>query len=82
MKVMIITNIPNPYRIPLFNLLNEKLKEWDITLRIVFGAKSSSRRKFILNFSECHFDYRILKSHKLQLFDKERVLFTYYGLLY
>lgn len=80
-KIMIITNIPNPYRIALFNELNAQLKQKCIKLMVVFGARQYSRRKFQLDMEECRFDYRILKSSPRNIFFTGKTLFTYSGLL-
>jgi glycosyltransferase involved in cell wall biosynthesis len=80
-KIMIITNIPNPYRIPLFNELNVQLKQKCIKLIVVFGARQYCRRKFQLDLEECRFDYRMLKSSPRNIFYTGKMLFTYSGLL-
>ncbi|NIM17568.1 MAG: glycosyltransferase [Candidatus Aminicenantes bacterium] len=80
-KMMIITNIPNPYRIPLFNELNVQLKQRGIKLKVVFGARGYSRRKFQLDMEECQFDYTILKSSPRNIFFAGKTWFTYSGLL-
>jgi glycosyltransferase involved in cell wall biosynthesis len=80
-KIVIVTNIPNPYRIPLFNELNKKLKELNIDLMIVFGASTYSRRKFKLNPAEFMFDYKILQSRTFHFGNNEKTLFTYSKLL-
>jgi len=79
--VMIVTNIPNPYRIPLFNELNEQLRLLDMELRVVFACLSYSRRKFNLDMGKCSFKYDVLASHMFRLGSSEKVLFTYKGLL-
>lgn len=80
-KIMIITNIPNPYRIPLFNELNVQLKQKGIKLKVVFGAREHPGRKFELDMNECRFDYTILKSSPRNIFFTGMTLFTYSGLL-
>jgi len=80
-KILVITNIPNPYRIPLFNELNKQMSEEGLLLKVIFGAKGYSRRKWTVDMSECNFDYKMLSSWKIQLFDSEKTIFTYNGLL-
>ncbi len=65
-KILLITNIPNRYRIPLFNELNRQLKERDIKLKVVFGALGYDRRKWKIDMNECHFDYLNLHNDLLQ----------------
>jgi len=80
-KVIIVTNIPNPYRIPLFNEIHRQLLVHGIELKVIFGSESYSRRKFKLNFAECSFNYSFLDSGKYSLGDQEKTLFTYKGLI-
>jgi glycosyltransferase involved in cell wall biosynthesis len=80
-KVLIVTNIPNPYRIPLFNELNKKLSETNIQLKIAFGAPTYSRRKFQLNPEDFKFNYTILASKTFHFGNNEKTFFTYKGLL-
>jgi glycosyltransferase involved in cell wall biosynthesis len=80
-RIILITNIPNPYRIPLFNELNRQLEKKQIKLKIIFGAKGYKRRKFILNINDCKFEYRILNSLKINFGNSEKTFFTYKGLL-
>lgn len=80
MKLLIITNIPNPYRIPLFNELNKELQKNNHQLHIAFGTDTYKRRKFELNLSDCRFNYTILSSKKIPLKKSEGVLITYTGI--
>lgn len=81
MKVMIVTNIPNPYRIPLFNLLNTELAKQNVAMRVVFGAKEYKRRKFTFTLDELEFDYRFLKSLKLKIGQSEKYILSYPGII-
>ena len=80
-NILLITNIPTPYRIPLFNELNKQLEGKGLKLKIVFGALGYPRRKWEVNMSECEFDYEILLSRKIKYLNSERIMFTYSGLL-
>jgi glycosyltransferase involved in cell wall biosynthesis len=79
-KVLLITNIPNPYRVPLFNELSRQLSTRGIGLKILFGAAGYERRYFNLDMRDCAFDYEILPARRLPHVDNERVSFTYGGL--
>lgn len=80
-RVLIITNIPNPYRIPLFNLLSKELNRLGDKLLVAFGAKGYKRRKWQFNLeTEAQFDYKFLNSKLFRLGSDEKVLFTYGGL--
>lgn len=80
-KILIITNIPNPYRIPFFNELNRQLQKRGNELLIAFGAIGYKRRKWKFNLKEeAKFNYVFLKSKLISLFSDEKFLFTYGGL--
>jgi len=80
-KVILITNIPNPYRIPLFNEMSRQFKDKDVHLKLVFGSAGYKRRFFVIDTSEMKFDYEILKDigHTFSK-DGEKTLFLYKGL--
>ena len=80
-KVLLITNIPTPYRIPFFNELHAQLKEKGLKLKVIFGALSYPRRKWYVDLSSCKFDFEVLPSWRLTLFNSEKVMFTYRRLL-
>lgn len=79
-RVLLISNVPQHYRIPLFNELNRQLKEKNMELKVVFGSKGYKRRKFTLDFSEIKFNYEILKSIKIHFGNTEKTFFTYSGI--
>ena len=64
MKVVILTNIPNHYRIPLFNELYQLLSQNQIQLTVIFGAESYAARKNENDLAQCKFPYHILAAHK------------------
>lgn len=80
-KVVLITNIPNPYRVPLFNELHTQLDELGISLLVVFGAPGYERRKFKLDMEDCKFRYTVLPTRKIRYRDREKISFTYTGLV-
>jgi glycosyltransferase involved in cell wall biosynthesis len=80
-KILIVTNIPNPYRIALFNELNKQLISRGTGLKVIFGAMGYPGRKFKLEMKECQFDYSVLNSSYFNLFFTRKPLFTYSGLL-
>jgi glycosyltransferase involved in cell wall biosynthesis len=79
-KILLITNIPTPYRLPLFNELNGQLENKGLKLKVIFGALGYPRRKWELDMSECQFDYKVLFSKKIGYSDPEKTSFTYSGL--
>jgi glycosyltransferase involved in cell wall biosynthesis len=80
-KVLLIHNIPNPYRIPLFNLLSNKLAELGYHLKIVFGDIGYKRRKWKINLDELEADYEILKNKKISYRSSTKSLFLYNGVI-
>lgn len=80
-KVLLITSIPTPYRIPLFNELSKQFKQQSIQFKVVFGALGYSRRKWDIDMSDCNFNFEVLSSRKITLPDKENTFFTYKGVL-
>ena len=80
-KALLITNIPNPYRVPLFNELYRQLDAREIGLCVVFGAAGYPRRQFRLDMNQCEFSYRILESEQIRYAEAEKVSFTYKRLL-
>lgn len=80
-KVLFITNIPNPYRIPLFNEMSRQFLESGIHLKIIFGAEGYKRRYFKIDPAEIKYDFEILKdeAHTFSE-DAEKSYFLYKGL--
>ncbi len=79
-KVILITNIPNPYRIPLFNELNRQLNDKGVKLKVIFGVLGYPRRKWHVDMSRCQFQYMVLPSRRIPNSDPEKVSFTYSNL--
>lgn len=80
-KVVLITNIPNPYRVPLFNELSKQLKNDNLHLKIIFASKTYKRRLFQLNESDFQFDYSYLDNEAITVGNNsENSYFTYKGL--
>lgn len=62
MRLALLTEIPAPYRIPLFNALAER-----VDLRVLFLAASDPRRGFYEQHrSEWRFDHRVLRGPQLR----------------
>lgn len=78
--VLLVTNIPNPYRIALFNRVNLRLKESGYRLLVMFGAGTYSRRKFKLAEGTIQFESEILKSTTFHFGNNEHTYFLYQGL--
>ena len=80
-RIVLVTNIPTPYRIPLFNELHRQLKEAGCELIVVFGRNTYERRKWVVDLSGCTFDYYILHSKVIgSRSNNELTTFTFSGL--
>ena len=62
MKLALITEIPAPYRIPLWNALAER-----VDLRVIFLAERDPRRAYDLHRDEWRFEARVLPGRELVL---------------
>ena len=80
-RVILITNIPTPYRIPLFNELGDQLKDCGFTFKVLFGALSYPRRLWKVDLSTCRFDYQVLSSRSFSIFNAEKTGFSYSGII-
>lgn len=77
MYIVLVTNIPNPYRVPLFNELNRLLTKQGDRLLVVFAAEKYDRRKFELDATGFHFPFHVLGSKAYSLGNEEKVTFGY-----
>lgn len=79
-KILIVTNIPNAYRIPLFNEIDKQLHGKGIELKVAFGTRGFRRIKSVVDLNDCQFNYQILRSINFPLFNSEKIVCTYGGL--
>lgn len=70
-KVVIVTNIPAPYRIPLFNALSTRE---DIELVVYFMAKSEKNRKWSVSPGEFDFEYRLLSGNSFYSYTVDQAI--------
>lgn len=64
MKVAIITNIPSPYRVDLFNYLQENYRKFKFT--VIYSSKSEDNRKWSINNIE-KVESKFLKSFTIKI---------------
>lgn len=67
MKILLVTNAPTPYRIPLFNVLSHLFATNNLKLKVIFLTMGYSRRKWQIPLKEIKFDYASLKSRQIRL---------------
>ena len=80
-KVVLITNIPTPYRIPLFNELNKQMLQEKMELHVIFSESGYQRRKFEIDFAQIQFPFTILSGGTLtSKKNVEKTYFFYKGL--
>ena len=79
-SVLLITNIPTPYRIPLLNELHTQLAQLGIRFKVVFAALGYPRRQWAIDMAECTFSWEVLKSRRLISPNPESAAFMYSGL--
>jgi glycosyltransferase involved in cell wall biosynthesis len=80
-RVVLITNIPTPYRIPLYNALFEECDKRGIKFTVVFASKGYKRRKWKIDYNKIRFPYCFLSSTKIPLGANGEVLFTWSNIL-
>lgn len=81
-NILLITNIPNPYRVPLFTKMDKLFRTNSFELKVVFGSQKYKRRLFTIEKEELQFNYHILddSAHTFSK-DGENTYFFYNGLL-
>lgn len=57
MHIVIVTNLPTPYRVPLFNLLSKRLTNRGWQLTVVFLVRHYARRKWTVDERTLEFDH-------------------------
>ncbi len=78
--VLLVTNIPTPYRIPLFNAVAEAFERSGFDLKVAFAASGYARRNWAIDMDDCRFAHEILPSTPFHIGKSESASFTYRGL--
>lgn len=69
-RMALVTNIPAPYRIPLFNEMDRRLEEAGAELRVFFLRPGTARRSWMTSEEPREFDYEVLRSVELPFFER------------
>lgn len=77
---VLVTNIPTPYRVPLFNVLSKLLEEQGVELYVIFAARTYARRAWIVDDNDMKFKYEYLNSKEVPIQGGESAAFSYSGL--
>lgn len=80
MKVLLLTNIPTPYRIPFFNAIDGLLQEKGHEFKVVFAAKAYARRKWQLESTDFNFKSEFLEAAEIKGKTEENLTFSYRGI--
>jgi len=51
-KILVVTNIPTPYRIPLFNELKRQLEVQKLKLNVIFGDLKYFRHEWSIEYHQ------------------------------
>jgi glycosyltransferase involved in cell wall biosynthesis len=78
-KLAVVTNIPTPYRVPLFRRLADTLPDAGWEVEVLFGSRGNARRRWVIGDDALRFPHRFLEGRNVTL-GRERVLNTYRGL--
>jgi len=76
-KVLLVTNIISPYRIPLFNYLHNQN---DVEFRVIALAEKEANREWLLQKEQIKFPYRILPGLHKFMWSRELPIHLNWGL--
>jgi glycosyltransferase involved in cell wall biosynthesis len=77
---LVITNIPTPYRLPLFGELSRQLTACGWRLKVVFAATGYARRQWVVDLEKCGFDFEVLHSRPFLIGGRDSASFSYPGI--
>lgn len=77
MKLIFITNVISPYRIPVFNYL---AKNKNINVKFIVLSGTEGSRQWKIYKEEINFDYKILKNFRFYIQSREMPIYFNWGL--
>lgn len=79
--ILLVTNIPTPYRLPLFNRLSSRFSDAGFSLKVVFCEHGYARRRFDLRDEPVEFEHEYLNGGTVvDSKNTEKAYFLYRGL--
>ncbi len=79
-RLVVVTNIPTPYRLPLFEELASRLAAEGDELKVIFAAAGYERRQWEVELQGHPVRFEILNNRDWSLAGREFALFSYRGL--
>lgn len=76
-KIIFVTDIPTYHKIPLFNLLSQRLKEQEKQLKVYFLRAGELRRDWDIDMTNITFDYEILNASHIQMTYEWTLIFPF-----
>jgi glycosyltransferase involved in cell wall biosynthesis len=78
--VLLITNIPTPYRVPLFNAINRGLARQGRALYVLYGGERDASRLWNVDLAESQFEYEFSAGRPFRYARRSPTTFAYPGL--
>jgi glycosyltransferase involved in cell wall biosynthesis len=79
-NILLVTNIPTPYRMPLFNAVSHNLEARGHKLFVLFGSPQAAGRRWEVELEGHRFDFSFASGPALRLPGGDEPTFTYGGL--
>jgi glycosyltransferase involved in cell wall biosynthesis len=73
-RIGVVTNVPAPYRIPLFNCIARRLEATGAHFRVFFLGTRSRRRPWMTPSDDLAFEYEVVRSFELPLGERRRLV--------
>ncbi len=80
-NIVLVTNIPTPYRLPLFDAISKGLEPHGHRLFVLFGSETANGRHWHIDLSRRGFAFDFTGGPALNLPGTDEPTFTYWGLV-